>query len=77
MWLVYRCEHTAHRPCTCKATHPPLGKAGPRQHLILIIPYHPCIPAPQWGELHGVRTIAGAAALGAALFGVHCCLASK
>ncbi|KAI7837588.1 hypothetical protein COHA_008601 [Chlorella ohadii] len=29
----------------------------------------------QWGELHGVRTIAGAAALGAALFGVHCCLA--
>ncbi len=33
------------------------------------------LPSRQWGELHGVRTIAGAAALGAALFGVHCCLA--
>ena len=31
----------------------------------------------QWGELHGVRTMVGGAALAAALFGVHACLTSK
>lgn len=34
-------------------------------------------PTLQWGDLHGTRTLLGAAALGAALYGTHACLTSK
>mgnify|MGYP001810661762 CR=1 FL=1 len=33
-----------------------------------------CLPASQWGEMHGVRTAFGAVALAAAAYGTHALL---